>query len=215
MEKCFLVLRIPFIALVLITLLFGCAEWNQTRFEQKYGPPPKKEIVDDKTIYYYYFSALSWKSSYMENWCINLTFDKNGKLIKKREYQVQPDLGDKASDPLLIYPWLKTISGGKPPEIDISGRWRDIQGTGIFTWGEGDLRQEQEKITGTIGDYAIKGLVSGKMVYLVFMYGGAAYYSARLEISQDLLTGNYFDANDRKQIKGYPISLAKTVEPTK
>jgi hypothetical protein len=59
------------------------------------------------------------------------------------------------------------------------------------------------------------GVVSGKTVYLVFMYGGRVYYTARLEMFQDLLTGNYFKATDKKQIKGYPISLAKTVEPTK
>ncbi len=41
------------------------------------------------------------------------------------------------------------------------------------------------------------------------------YYTARLEMFQDLLSGNYFGANDKKQIKGYPISLARTVDPTK
>jgi hypothetical protein len=122
-------------------------------------------------------------------------------------------LRQKEVDPWLN--WLDTISGGKPPEIDITGRWRDTQGTGFFTWGEGYLRQEQDKISGAIGDYNIKGVVSGKIVYLVFMYGGRVYYTARLEMFQDLLTGNYFKANDKKQIKGYPISLAKKVEPTK
>ena len=114
-----------------------------------------------------------------------------------------------------IDPWLYTISGGKPPETNVTGRWRDTQGSGFFTWGEGHLHQEQNKIRGVIGDYNITGVVSGKTVYLVFMYGGRVYYTARLEMFQDLLTGNYFKATDKKQIKGYPISLAKTVEPTK
>jgi hypothetical protein len=52
-----------------------------------------------------------------------------------------------------IDPWLNTISGGKPPEIDITGKWRDTQGTGFFTWGEGHLRQEQNKISGNIGKH--------------------------------------------------------------
>jgi len=116
------------------------------------------------------------------------------------------------TDPWL---WLITISGGKPPEIDITGRWRDSQGTGFFTWGEGFLRQEQDKISGAIGDYNIKGIVSGKIVYLVFLSGGTVYYTARLEMFQDLLTGNYFKANDKEQRKGYPASFAKTVDPTK
>jgi hypothetical protein len=111
-----------------------------------------------------------------------------------------------------IGPWLNTISGGEPSEIDITGRWRDTRGTGFFTWGEGYLRQEGNKVSGVIGDYNITGVVSGKMGYLVFLYAGTVYYTARLEIFQDLLIGNYFD---RKQRNGYPMSLAKTVEPTK
>jgi len=110
--------------------------------------------------------------------------------------------------------WLNTISGGEPPKIDVNGKWHDAQGSGFFGWGEGYLRQEQNEITGAIGDYNIKGIVSGKIVYLVFLSRGTVYYTARLEMFQDLLTGNYFKANDKKQTKGYPMSLAKTVSPT-
>ena len=101
-----------------------------------------------------------------------------------------------------IDPWLNTISGGKPPEIDITGRWRDTQGSGLFTWGEGYLHQEQNKIRGVIGDYHISGIVSGKIVYLVFLYSGRVYYTARLEIFQDSLTGNYYKAKDKEQKRG-------------
>ena len=113
-----------------------------------------------------------------------------------------------------IYPWLNTISGGKPPEIDITGKWQDAPGA-RFGWGEGYLRQEKNKISGTIGDYNIEGVVSGKIVYLVFLYRGAVYYTARLEMSQDLLTGNYFKARDKEQIKGYPTSFTKIGGPTR
>ncbi len=114
-----------------------------------------------------------------------------------------------------INPWLNTISGDKPPEIDVAGNWRDAQEGGYFGWGEGYLRQEQKKITGNIGGYDIKGVVSGKTAYLVFLSRGAVRYTARLELSQNLLTGKYFKANDRGQTNGYPMSLAKTAEPTK
>ena len=117
-----------------------------------------------------------------------------------------------------IDPWLNTISGGKPPEIDVTGKWHDAQGaqgSSLFSWGEGHLRQEQSKIRGAIGGYDIKGVVSGKIVYLVFLSGGRVYYTARLEMFQDLLTGNYFKANDKEQKKGYPTSFAKIVDPTK
>ena len=111
--------------------------------------------------------------------------------------------------------WLNKISGGEPPQIDITGKWRDAQGAGLMTWGEGHLRQEKNKVTGVIGDYNVIGIVSGKKVYLVFLYRGSVYYTARLEISQDLLTGNYFKAKDKELIKGYPASFTKVVEPTK
>ena len=111
--------------------------------------------------------------------------------------------------------WLNKISGGKPPEIDISGRWHDTQGSGMLTWGEGYLRQEQAKVSGAIGSYDVKGVVSGKIVYLVFLYKGAIYYTARLELFQGLLTGNYFKAKDKEQKWGYPTSFARTVEPAK
>ena len=104
--------------------------------------------------------------------------------------------------------WLTTVSGGEAPQIDITGKWHDPQ-----AWGEGYLRQEQNKITGIIGSYNIKGIVSGKIVYLVFLYSGYVYYTARLEMYQDILTGNYFKAIDKKQKRGYPVSLEKKVEP--
>ena len=113
--------------------------------------------------------------------------------------------------------WLNTISGGKPPEMDITGKWHDAhaQGSYWFGWGEGYLRQEQNKINGAIGSYNIIGVVSGKTVYLVFLSGGRVYYTARLEMFQDLLTGNYFKADDKEQKRGYPASFARTVDPAK
>ncbi len=114
-----------------------------------------------------------------------------------------------------IDPWLNTISGDKLPEIDVAGNWHDAQESGYFGWGEGYLHQEQKKISGNIGGYDIKGVVSGKTVYLVFLSRDAVHYTARLEMSQNLLTGKYFKASDKEQTKGYPMSLAKTVEPTK
>jgi hypothetical protein len=115
-----------------------------------------------------------------------------------------------------IDPWLNTISGGKPPEIDITGRWRDTQGSGLFSWGDGYLHQEQNKISGVIGEYIVTGIVSGKIVYLVFLYRDRIYYTARLELSQqfvqDELVGSYFKAKDKEQKKPYPTSFTKLKE---
>lgn len=113
-----------------------------------------------------------------------------------------------------IEPWLNTISGGKPPETDITGRWRDTQGNSLFSWGDGYLHQEQNKISGVIGQYIVTGIVSEKIVYLVFLYNNIAHYTARLEMSRDLLTGKYFDADDKEQKRGRQMSFIKIHPPT-
>jgi hypothetical protein len=111
MKKIFAVLPIAFIVLILITLLFGCAELNQARVEKKYGSPAKKEIGDDKTIYSYFLSG-------RRQTCVDFSFDKGGRLIEKRPHY---DEGCEQIDP-----WLNTIAGGEPPRTDVTGRWHDI-----------------------------------------------------------------------------------------
>jgi len=69
-----------------------------------------------------------------------------------------------------VDPWLGTISGNRPAEMDITGKCHDEQGSTFFGWGEDYLRQEGNKISGVLGDYNIKGAVSGEVVYLVFLY---------------------------------------------
>ena len=71
-------------------------------------------------------------------------------------------------------------------------------------WGEGTLFQNGNKLSGTIGSYDLKGVVSGGIVYLAFYTKGRVYYTARLEmIERGVLAGKYFDADDRDQKKGY------------
>jgi hypothetical protein len=107
--------------------------------------------------------------------------------------------------------WLTTVSGAKPAEIDVSGKWRDGTGQFLFGWGKGYLRQEKDSVRGTIGNYNVRGVVSGKNVYLVFVYGGEVYYTPRPGmIENGVLAGNYFKADDREQTKGYPTSLVKS-----
>ena len=109
--------------------------------------------------------------------------------------------------------WLSKIAGNDPPEINITGKWRDTAGTGMLTWGEGFLTQDQNRVTGVIGDYNIIGIVSGKKVYLVFLYGDRIYYTTRLELlQQDVLVGSYFTAKDKEQKKPYATSFTKLKE---
>jgi|MudIll2142460700_1097286.scaffolds.fasta_scaffold132914_1 hypothetical protein len=112
--------------------------------------------------------------------------------------------------------WLSKITGNDPPEINITGKWRDTAGTGMLTWGEGFLTQDQNKVTGVIGDYNVIGIVSGKKVYLVFLYRNRIYYTARLELSQqfvqDELVGSFFKAKDKEQKYPSPTSFTKLKE---
>jgi hypothetical protein len=110
--------------------------------------------------------------------------------------------------------WLSKTAGNDPPEINITGKWRDTAGTGMLTWAEGFLTQDQNKVTGVIGDYNIIGIVSGKKVYLLFLYVDRIYYTARLELSQqqDVLVGSYFKADDKEQVKSYATSFTKLKE---
>ena len=109
-----------------------------------------------------------------------------------------------------IDPWLNARSGGQPPGLNITGKWHDAMESPPFGWGEGDLRQEGSKVSGAIGNYNVQGIVSGKTVYLAFLYGSSVYYTARLEMSQGSLTGNYFKGSDKGQTQGYPMSIART-----
>jgi len=105
MKKVFSALLVIFTILILITLLLGCAELNQAKVEQKYGPPAKTEMVGDKITYFYYYTYNSKLPPYTPYvWCIDFTFDNDGKLVGKREYQAQPDLQKKnKSDPRIQY----------------------------------------------------------------------------------------------------------------
>ncbi|MFO7558632.1 MAG: hypothetical protein R6X10_07350 [Desulfobacterales bacterium] len=106
--------------------------------------------------------------------------------------------------------WLNAISGSESPALDISGNWYDAKEKYLFGWGEGYLQQDHNKVRGAIGSYNIKGIVSGKKVYLVFISGGTVYYMAYLEMLEDgLLVGNYFEADDKELERGYPTSLQK------
>ena len=100
---------------------------------------------------------------------------------------------------------------GQSPELNITGKWHDALDSGFFGWGEGYLQQEGNKVSGTIGNYTVKGVVSGTIVDLVFLWhGGEIHYTARLEMSKDLLTGKYFKASDKEQTSGSPLSFART-----
>lgn len=73
-----------------------------------------------------------------------------------------------------------------PPEVDVSGTYRTPG------WGTSLLVQNGRDVRGHLGDYPVKGVVSGKRVYLLVSDGGWYYYSAILEVPREgLLVGYY------------------------
>jgi len=110
-----------------------------------------------------------------------------------------------------IDPWLVTISGDKSATINVEGKWLDPESEGIMGWGEGTVFQNGNKLSGAIGSYDVKGVVSGGVVYLAFYTKGRVYYTARLEmIERGVLAGKYFDADDKEQKNGYTTGFLIT-----
>ena len=77
-----------FLAMVsLLVVVGGCAPTNISRVQDKLGPPGDVVQKGDLTVYFYYvyygegFRSYGW-------WCQQYNCDKDGKIIKKREYWI-------------------------------------------------------------------------------------------------------------------------------
>lgn len=111
-----------------------------------------------------------------------------------------------------IDPWLQEVAGDNEPAINIEGRWQDAEANPDtpFSWGRGHLEQEGNEVKGSLGNYNVKGKVSGDTVYLVFISEGEVYHTASLEKKKDdILRGDYFSSDDKEQEKGSPMALEK------
>ena len=69
--------------------------------------------------------------------------------------------------------WLNSKQGN--PEVNISGTWLSSE------WGLAKFEQNEREVTGTLGDYPVKGVVSGSSIYLLMWWGNKADYSAELK----------------------------------
>jgi hypothetical protein len=61
------------------------------------------------------------------------------------------------------------------PEINISGAWTSSE------WGAASFKQENRNVEGVLGDYPVKGVVSGNSIYLLMYSGNKVDYSAELK----------------------------------
>ena len=80
--------------------------------------------------------------------------------------------------------WL--YSKKENPEINISGTWVSPE------WGNATFKQENKDVTGSLGDYPVKGVVSGTTVYLLMYSGNRIDYSAELDqVDKNTFRGYY------------------------
>jgi hypothetical protein len=98
-----------------------------------------------------------------------------------------------------------------PAVINVSGTWDSDFGVMHLTQAEGG-----RDVSGSEGKYELKGVVSGKMLYILFGTGhGTVDYCAVLSARSDkVLTGNYQYRNTRLkfgaglcQEKSYPMEM--------
>jgi len=69
--------------------------------------------------------------------------------------------------------WLD--SKNDKPEVDISGAWTSPE------WGAATFKQQGREITGVLGDYPAKGVVSGSGIYLLMYSSDKVDYFAELK----------------------------------
>jgi len=90
--------------------------------------------------------------------------------------------------------WLD--SKNDKPEISIAGAWTAEE------WGTAIFKQEGKNITGMLGDYPVKGVVSGTSIYLLMYNKDRVEYFAELKASDDkTLKGSYTKCTSLDQFK--------------
>ena len=94
------------LALILLLVLFLARCYTHiNKVQNKWGPPAKVEDRGDILVYYYYFHKGQIRGSLVDakrpipteitaGWLVvEFTTERNGKILNKRKYWKQPDLG--------------------------------------------------------------------------------------------------------------------------
>lgn len=77
---------------------------------------------------------------------------------------------------------------------NVSGKWTDAT---IDGWGDAELVQKGNKISGTLGNYEVNGVANGSKIFLALSSDKWYYYSVQAEHSGSVLKGHYS--------KGFPV----------
>jgi len=103
--------------------------------------------------------------------------------------------------------WL--ASKTDKPTMDVSGTWTSPE------WGVATFKQDGKNVTGMLGDYPARGVVSGNVLYLMMYAGEKADYFAELKAT-DLNNFNgvyskYKPVDEVRKDPGYtkPMTLTK------
>ncbi len=92
------------------------------------------------------------------------------------------------------------------PEIDIAGTWACPE------WGAAAFKQQGREITGALGDYPVKGVVSGSSVYLLMYSGDKVDYFAELKaIDKDTFQGSYSKYKTVEEIRKEDPTFLKPI----
>jgi hypothetical protein len=81
---------------------------------------------------------------------------------------------------------------------NVTGAWRDATRD---AWGDARLVQRGNKITGTLGDYEVDGVMNGSRVFLALKTDDWYYYSVEALHKGSVLEGRYS--------RGVPVRLTK------
>jgi hypothetical protein len=92
--------------------------------------------------------------------------------------------------------WLAAQAGTSA--VNVSGKWRDVTAD---AWGDAELVQRGNKITGTLGNYEVDGVVNRSRVFLALKADSWYYYSVEAVHKGSVLEGRYS--------RGVPVQLTK------
>ena len=101
------------------------------------------------------------------------------------------------SNRLAAQSWLDSNSGR--PAADLSGKWRDATDE---EWGEASLVQKAGRVSGTLGNYEVDGVVAGARVNLALKSDNWYYYSVAAVVRGGVLEGYYSTEFPPKLVKG-------------
>lgn len=96
--------------------------------------------------------------------------------------------------------WLSDQTAS--PKLRIAGTWASQD------WGRATFRQSGRHVEGSLGDYDVKGIVSGSRAYLLLSYADWNYYTVLLEEAHPgTLVGNFSRAIPFRKALARPIRL--------